>query len=108
MRRVVNGVTVWHPYLVLAAALLLPGAGHVLCGRGRRGLTLQMFMIALAFISWHLAAPGRSLIGRLSGGLFVYAMSLPEAYRIARLRWVIAQPAADAATPISGMAASDS
>lgn len=87
-----HGVRIWHPYLVLAIAVLLPGAGHVISGRARRGLTLQMFMISLAFITWHLSGPGRSLVGRLAGGLFVYAMSLPEAYRIARLRWLAAQP----------------
>jgi hypothetical protein len=76
-----------HPYLVLAVAIVLPGVGHVICGRARRGLTLQLFMIALAFVTWQLSSPQRSLIGRLSGGIFIYALSLPEAYRLARIRW---------------------
>ncbi len=76
-----------HPYLVLAIAMVLPGMGHVLCGRARRGLTLQLFMIALAFVTWQLSSPQRSLIGRLAGGIFIYALSLPEAYRLARIRW---------------------
>ncbi len=80
-----------HPYAVLAIAILLPGAGHVICGRPRRGLTLQLFMIALSFVTWQLTMPQRSLVGRLSGGLFVYAMSLPEAYRLARMRWALHQ-----------------
>lgn len=78
------------PYLVLAAATLLPGAGHVLVGEPRRGLTMQMFILLLAIITWHLTSPAQSLVGRLSGGLFVYALSVLEAYRLARLRAVIA------------------
>jgi hypothetical protein len=75
-----------NPYLVLAIAVVLPGMGQVLCGELRRGITLQMFMIAGAFITWHLTTPAQSMAGRLAGGLFVYAMSLPEAYRLAKLR----------------------
>jgi hypothetical protein len=77
-----------NPYLVLLAAILLPGFGHVLNGQARRGLVMQLFMIVFAFVTWHLAPPSASLIGKLSGGLFVYALSLPEAYRVARRRWV--------------------
>ena len=75
-----------NPYLVLAIAILLPGMGHVLSGAPRRGLALQFFMIALGFVTWHLSTPETSLPGRLAGGLFVYALSLPEAYRLAKLR----------------------
>jgi hypothetical protein len=49
---------------------------------------MQLFMIALAFVTWQLAPPSASLVGKLSGGVFVYALSLLEAYRVARLRWV--------------------
>jgi len=79
------------PYLVLAAAILLPGAGQVLCGRQSRGLVMQLFMISFAIITWHLTTHQISLPGRLSGGLFVYALSIPDAYRTARLNWVHAQ-----------------
>jgi len=84
------GRTTLHPYLVLAIAILLPGFGHVVCGRTRRGLTMQLFMISLAFVTWNLTTPGQSLAGRLAGGLFVYALSIPEAYRLAKLRWALA------------------
>ena len=57
----------------------------------RRGFTMQMFMIALAFVSWHLAAPGAGFIGKLAGGLFVYALTIPESYSVARARWLAAQ-----------------
>ena len=77
-----------NPYLVLVAAILLPGFGHVLNGQTKRGLIMQLFMLTLAFVTWQLAPPTASFIGKLSGGLFVYALSIPEAYRLARLRWV--------------------
>jgi hypothetical protein len=74
------------PYAVLAIAVLLPGFGYTAVGRPRRGLTMQLFMISLAFITWQLTTPAQSLLGRLAGGLFVYALSLPECYRLAKLR----------------------
>lgn len=77
-----------NPYLVLLAAILLPGSGQVLCGQSRRGFNLQMFMIALAIVTWHLAPPGASLVGRLAGGVFIYAISVVDAYSNARHRWV--------------------
>jgi hypothetical protein len=75
------------PIAVLVLAILLPGAGYIAIGQPRRGMTLQMFMIALAIVTWHLTTPAQSLIGRLSGGLFVYALSLPECYRLAKLHF---------------------
>ncbi len=90
-----------HPYLVLAIAILLPGLGHVVCGRTRRGLTMQLFIISLAFVTWNLTTPAQSFAGRLAGGLFIYALSIPEAYRIAKLRWIAAQPAPPCANRLS-------
>jgi len=83
-----------HPYVVLLIAILLPGFCHVLCGQVRRGLTMQLFMISLAFVTWHLAAPDRSLVGKLAGGLFIYALSIPEAYLSARMGWLAARGSA--------------
>jgi hypothetical protein len=80
-----------NPYLILAAAILLPGAGQVLTGRQTRGLVMQLFMVSLAMITWHLSTPQISIVGRLSGGIFVYALSIPDAYRSARLNWVRAR-----------------
>ena len=57
-----------NPYLVLLVAILLPGFGYALCGEGRRGFTMQMFMIALAFTTWYLAPSSASFIGKLAGG----------------------------------------
>ena len=74
------------PYLVLATAILLPGCGHLLLGLQRRGLTFLFFMLLLGLVTYQLSPPERSLVGRWSGGLFVYAISLTDAYRLARIR----------------------
>ena len=83
-----------HPYLVLAVAILLPGCGQVLNRQPLRGLMFLFFAILLGAITMITATPQASLAGHLAGGLFVYALSLPDAYRTARLRraiWTKAQ-----------------
>ena len=90
-----------HPYWILLAAIALPGSGHVLLGVAQRGFTLQMFMICLGLITWHVTTAQQSIVGRLAGGLFIYAMSILDAYRVARLRWAVYHaPAAPAAAPV--------
>lgn len=87
------------PYLVLLIAMLLPGFGYVLNGQARRGLIMQFCMIVFAVITWNLAPEQATLIGKLAGGIFIYAVSLPDTYRMAKLRWLTYQqtaaPAAD-------------
>jgi hypothetical protein len=82
-----------NPYLVLLAAILLPGSGYVLCGQTRRGFTMQMFMVVFAIVTWHLAPPEASLAGKHSRGVFVYYLKIPQSYRLARLRWAAYQRA---------------
>lgn len=77
------------PYGVLAAAILLPASGHVWLGLAQRGLTFLFFMAILGWLSAHFAAPGASFVGRHAGGFLVYALSILDAYRIARLRYEI-------------------
>lgn len=81
MRRPLN------PYLVLAISVLLPGGGHVALGLPQRGLMFAFFSVMLAWISWHTTTPDISFVGRAAGGLFVWALSIPDAYRIARIRF---------------------
>ena len=80
-----------HPYLVLATSAVLPGCGQVLNRQPMRGLMFLFFMLLLGGITYITAPPAASLIGHLAGGLFVYALSIPDAYRTARLRWMLAQ-----------------
>jgi len=77
----------WPPYAVLALAILAPGAGHVAVGQPLRGLGFAFFALLLALLSWHTTTPDQSFIGRAAGGLFVWALSIPDAYRFARFNF---------------------
>ena len=76
-----------NPYLVLAAAILLPGVGHVLAGYPQRGLTFLFFTLLLGTVTWEFTTPEQSFVGRAAGGLFVYAISITDAYKLARIRY---------------------
>jgi hypothetical protein len=73
------------PRLVLLVAALLPGMGHVMIGRAARGLGFALFTLVLGWLTAKFAAPDASVIGRHAGGFLVWALSLPDAYRAARL-----------------------
>ena len=75
-----------NPYIVLASAILLVGSGQVWNRQPLRGLTFLFFMVLLGGFTLMTARPEVSLAGKLSGGLFVYAMSILDAYRSARIR----------------------
>ncbi len=74
------------PALVLLAALILPGSGQVLNRQPMRGLMFLFFILLLGGYTLKTAAPDASIVGKLSGGIFVYAMSLFDAYKQARIR----------------------
>lgn len=76
------------PWLVLAVAVVLPGMGQVLNDQPRRGLVMVFYMVLLGAVTATVAAPGTSTVGMLAGGLFVYAISVMDAYRVATLRRV--------------------
>jgi len=82
-----------NPYLVLALAVVLPGAGHVAVRDPKRGLAFAFFVVLFAVISYATTTPETSFIGRHAGGLFVWALSIPDAYRRARLLSVMAPKA---------------
>ena len=75
-----------NPYLVLAAAILLPGSGQVWNGTPFRGLVFLFFILLLGTVTLLTAGPEVSLVGKLAGGIFVYAISILDAYKIARIR----------------------
>lgn len=75
------------PHLVLLVALLLPGVGQVLNNTPSRGLMMLFFMLMLGVITFNLAGPEISVIGKFAGGIFVYAISVMDAYYWARYRW---------------------
>lgn len=77
------------PLLVLIAALLLPGTGKVLNREPVRGLTFLFFILLLGGFTLKTAAPDVSIVGKLAGGIFVYAMSVYDAYKRARVRYEV-------------------
>ena len=74
------------PYLVLALALVLPGSGQVMNREPVRGLTFLFFMLLLGSLTLITASPEVSMVGKLAGGIFVYAISIFDAYKKARIR----------------------
>jgi hypothetical protein len=88
-----------NPYLVLVLAVILPGVGHVAIGQPRRGLVFAFFTLFFGILTTFLAAPDTSFIGRHAGGFFVWALSIPDAYRRARLAEALARQ--DGAQPSS-------
>lgn len=84
-----------NPYLVLAVAIFLPGTGQVLNRQPVRGLIFVCFAILLGAFTLKTAAPGVSFVGKMAGGLFVWAMAVLDAYKVARIRHAVfshAQP----------------
>ena len=75
-----------HPRLVLLIAILLPGMGQVVNGKPVRGLQFLFFTIALGWLTAMTARPDASFLGTYAGGVFVYAISVMDAYRGARIR----------------------
>lgn len=75
-----------NPRTVLALAIVLPGAGHVAIGLVQRGLCFVLFAILLMMVTYLTTTPDQSFIGRHAGGLFVWALSITDAYRLARIR----------------------
>lgn len=80
-----------HPYLVTLVAVLLPGYGQVLNHQPTRGLQFAFFTLLLGWISYQLTTPEHSVLGRYAGGWFVYALSVLDAYKHARIRWEVFQ-----------------
>ncbi|MFT3732362.1 MAG: hypothetical protein QM780_13250 [Hyphomicrobium sp.] len=80
-----------NPYVVLALAILAPGAGHVAIGEPQRGLRFAFLTLLLAVVTWHFSTPEQSFVGRAAAGLFVWALSIPDAYRLARMKYEISK-----------------
>lgn len=76
------------PLLILGIAIVLPGVGQVLNRTPVRGLVFVFYILLLGTITYHLTTPDHSFLGRYAGGLFVYAISVLDAYRWAAQRSV--------------------
>lgn len=84
--------TVASPWLVLPVALALPGMGQVLNNQPKRGLVMVFYMILLALLTYIVADADASFVGKVAGGVFVYAMSVMDAYRTAAVRRQVRAP----------------
>lgn len=76
-----------NPYLILAAAVIVPGAGHVIRGKPQRGLMFLFFTLILGWVSLRLMPETASLFARHVGGIFIYGISVIDAYKSARVNW---------------------
>ena len=74
------------PHLVLLVAMLLPGMGQVLNNAIPRALMMIFFMILMGVVTYNIALPGVSLVGKFAGGIFIYMVSVMDAYYWARVR----------------------
>ena len=75
------------PKWVLFIAILLPGVGQVVNNTPLKGLVMVCFMIILGLITFNLAQAHISMVGKLAGGIFIYALSIMDAYYWAKYRW---------------------
>ena len=80
-----------NPFVVLVTAIVLPGMGQVLNRQPMRGLIFVFFILLLGGFTLKTAAPDVSFVGKVSGGLFVWAMAIFDAYKLARIRWAVWQ-----------------
>ena len=71
---------------VLISALLVPGSGHVWLGQAQRGLMFLFFMVLFGWLSHKLMPETASIVGRNIGAIFVYGISVIDAYRTAKFR----------------------
>ena len=77
------------PLIVLIVSIILQGAGQVVNCQPVRGVIFWFFILLPRAYTLKTAAPDVSNVGKLAGGLFVYAVSLLDAYEHARIRTTI-------------------
>ena len=75
------------PKWALLIAIMLPGMGQVVNNTPLKGLVMVTFMVILGLITFNLAQPQISMVGKLAGGIFIYALSIMDAYYWAKYRW---------------------
>ncbi len=75
-----------NPFAILGLAIALPGMGQVANKQPMRGLTFLFFILLLGAFTLKTAGPEISMLGKLSGGVFVWALSILDAYKTARIK----------------------
>ena len=87
-----------NPWLILLAALAVPGAGHLMLGQQQRALMFLFFMAVFGWVSLRLMPDGASFFSRHSGAILIYGFCALDTYRIARIRralWLAAKGSAE-------------
>ena len=69
-------------WIILLLTALLPGTGHIIMGKPLRGLVFVFWIIIFAYITFQLSASSISPVGRLSGGIAVWILSILEIYKL--------------------------
>jgi len=80
-----------NPYLVLASSIILPASGQVWNRQPTRGLIFLFFIFLLGGFTLITTDETISFVGRYSGGFFVWAMAIFDAYKQARIRHTLWQ-----------------
>ncbi|MFI0849572.1 hypothetical protein [Mesorhizobium sp. IMUNJ 23232] len=87
-----------NPWLILLAALAIPGAGHLMLGQPQRALIFLFFMAVFGWVTLRLMPEDASFFSRHSGAILIYGFCALDAYRIARVRralWLAATSPAE-------------
>ncbi len=79
-----------NPKLIFLMSMIIPGSGHVALGLPKRGLNFLFFIIVL-FWAMNKSLPDASWYIRNVGGIFIWGLSVIDAYRIAKTREVEAK-----------------
>lgn len=75
-------------FAVVLLSMVMPASGYVLLGKSVRGLMMLMWMFMFGYITYKLTTVDISLIGRLSGGLGVWTISVVETHKLAQKTWI--------------------
>ncbi|GEM_PF-2074198 len=68
---------------IMVGAFVIPSSGYVFFGKPVRGLLMLCWAFALGYITFQLTTPEIPWMGRLSGGLTVWTLSLLETRTLA-------------------------
>lgn len=71
---------------VFICSLLVPGSGLVLLGKPGRGLMYVVWILFFGYLTYKFTSTDISMIGRFSGGIAVWMLSLVEVSRLLKVR----------------------
>ncbi|PLX34185.1 MAG: hypothetical protein C0604_02155 [Clostridiales bacterium] len=65
-------------WFILFSAIIVPGSGHVMCGKPVRGLVYVFWILSMGYISWMITDLSVNFVLRSTGGLLVWIASVAE------------------------------